>query len=192
MTVLVLGLALFLGVHSLRIFAGDWRNTQRARLGEGTWKGLYSLASLSGFVLLVWGFGMARAAPMVLWQPPVWTRHLAGLLVLVAFVLLAAAYVPGNRIKARLHHPMLLAVKVWAVAHLLANGTLADVVLFGSFLVWAILSFRAARGRDRAARITYPAGTGRGDAVTIVVGIAAWVVFAFWAHRWLIGVAPFG
>lgn len=192
MTVLVLGLVLFFGVHSLRIFADDWRGAQRARLGEGKWRGLYSLASLIGLVLIVWGYGMARMAPVVLWQPPVWTRHLAGLLILVAFVLLVAAYVPGNRIKARLHHPMVLAVKVWAVAHLLANGTLVDVVLFGSFLAWAVLSFRAARGRDRAAATTYPAGNWRGDAATFGIGIVAWIAFAFWAHRWLIGVAPFG
>ena len=192
MTILVLGLVLFLGMHSLRIFADDWRNAQRARLGERKWKGLYSLASLIGLVLIVWGFGMARAAPIVLWQPPVWTRHLAGLLVLAAFVLIVAADVPRNRIKAKLHHPMVLAVKVWAVAHLLANGTLADIVLFGSFLAWAVLSFRAARKRDRAAGTTYPAGTWRGDVLTLAIGIAAWIVFAFWAHRWLIGVSPFG
>ena len=192
MTVLILGLALFLGVHSLRIFADDWRNAQRARLGEGKWKGLYSLASVIGFVLIVWGFGLARAAPVVLWQPPVWTRHLAGLLMLVAFVLLVATYVPGNRIKAMLHHPMVLAGKVWAIAHLLANGTLADVVLFGSLLAWAALSFRAARRRNRAAGTTYPAGTWPRDVETLAIGIAVWIVFAFWAHRWLFGVSPFG
>ena len=140
---LVAGLLLFLGVHSTRVFADDWRNQTRARLGAGAFKGVYSLVSLAGLVLLVWGYSVARQQPVVLWSPPVAMRHVAALLTLFSFVLLAAANVPGNQIKARLHHPMVLGVKVWALAHLLANGTLADVLLFGSFLVWAIVLFAA-------------------------------------------------
>jgi uncharacterized membrane protein len=128
----------------------------------------------------------------VLWSPPVATRHIASLLTLVAFVMLFAANVPRNAIKAKLKHPMVLSVKVWAFAHLLSNGTLADLVLFGSFLVWAVLDFRAARGRDRAAGTVYPAGTVAGTAATVVVGVAAWALFAFWLHAAWIGVAPFG
>ena len=146
---LLAGLLLFLGVHSTRVFADDWRTQTRARLGAGAFKGVYSLLSLAGLVLLVWGYGVARQQPVVLWNPPVAMRHVAALLTLFSFVLLAAAYVPGNQIKARLHHPMVLGVKVWALAHLLANGTLADVLLFGSFLVWAIVLFAASRRRDR-------------------------------------------
>ena len=192
MTLLILGLVLFLGVHSVRIFADGWRTRTRARLGESAWKGGYSVLSLLGFVLIVWGYGQARLTPEVLWATPVWTRHLASLLTLAAFVLLAGAYVPGNGIKAKLHHPMVLGVKVWALAHLLANNTLADLLLFGSFLVWAVLDYRAARGRDRAAGTVYGAARVGPTLVTVVVGLVAWAVFAFWAHQQLFGVRPFG
>ncbi|NDP43449.1 MAG: NnrU family protein, partial [Aromatoleum sp.] len=150
MSVLILGLIVFLGAHSVRIIADDWRSAQVARLGAGGWKGVYALVSLAGFVLIVWGFGQARLDPVVLWHPPTWTRHVAGLLTLVAFVLVTAAYVPGNHLKAAVGHPMVAGVKVWAFAHLLANGTLADVVLFGSLLGWAVIDFISARRRDRA------------------------------------------
>ena len=190
MGMLILGLVLFLGVHSTRIVADGWRTTMLARLGEGRWKGLYALLSLIGFALLVWGYGLARQQPVLLWQPPAGMRHVAALLMLIAFVLLAATYVPRNAVKARLHHPMVLAVKVWALAHLLSNGNLADLLLFGSFLLWAALSFRAARARDRATGASYAAGTAAGTAMTLLAGIAAWAVFAFWAHALLIGVRP--
>lgn len=192
MTLLLLGLALFLGVHSTRIVAEGWRTTTIARVGEKPWKAIYSLLSIAGFVLLVIGYGAARQSPVVLFAPPVWTRHLAALLTIPAFVLLVAAYVPGNAIKRAIGHPMVAGVKVWALAHLLANGTLADVLLFGTFLAWAVLGFIAARRRDRAAGTTYPAGPGSRTAITVVVGLVAWAVFAFALHRPLIGVAPFG
>lgn len=192
MAVLILGLVLFLGVHSTRIVADGWRTATIARIGEKPWKGLYTLASIAGFALIVWGFGLARRNPVYLWEAPMGMRHLAGALLLIAFVLLVATYVPHNSIKARLHHPMVLAVKVWALAHLLANGNLADVVLFGSFLVWAVFSFRAARRRDRVAGTVYPAGTIAATAITVVVGLAFWALFAFWAHGLLFGVRPFG
>ena len=192
MAVLILGLILFLGVHSTRIVADGWRTQMMARLGEKPWKGVYALLSIAGFVLLVWGYGLARQSPVVLWTPPVGMRHVAALLMLPAFILLVATYVPRNAIKAKLHHPMLLSVKVWALAHLLANGTLAGVVLFGTFLVWAVVCFKAARGRDRAAKTVYPPGTATGTAMTMAVGLVAWAVFAFWAHGVLIGVRPLG
>lgn len=192
MTVLVLGLLIFLSVHSVRIFADPWRNAMLARLGENGWKVLYSLVSVAGFVLLIWGYGQARQAPVVLWTPPIFMRHLAALLTAIAFVLLAAAYVPRNNIKAKLHHPMLLGVKTWALAHLLANGTIADMLLFGGFLVWAIVCFSSSRRRDRANGTVYPAGTASGTALTVVIGLLAWAAFAFWLHGMLIGVQPFG
>jgi uncharacterized membrane protein len=193
MTLLVLGLILFLGTHSTRIFAEGWRAQRVAAMGEVPWKGVYSVVSLIGFLLIVYGYGEARTAPVVLWNPPVWTRHLAALLTIPAFVLLVAAYVPGNRIKARVGHPMVLGVKTWAFAHLIANGTLADVLLFGSFLAWAVLDFISARKRDRAAGLKYVASGGVAkDAIVIVVGLAAWAVFAFWLHAAWIGVRPFG
>jgi uncharacterized membrane protein len=192
MTILILGLVLFLGVHSVRIVAEPWRTRTLARVGEGAWKGVYAVLSLAGLVLLVWGYGEARQTPIVLWAVPTWTRHLAALLTLVSFILLAAAYVPGNAIKAKLRHPMVLGVKVWAFAHLLANNTVADLLLFGGFLLWAVLSFRAARGRDRAAGTPAPAGRAAPTVITVVVGTAAWVAFSLWLHVLLIGVRPFG
>lgn len=200
MTLLILGLILFLAPHSVRIVADDWRSAQVARIGLPAWKGLYSVVSIVGLALIVWGYGMARTAPIEVWNPPVFTRHLASLFTLAAFVLLVAAYVPRNRIKAAIGHPMVAGVKLWAFAHLLANGTVADLLLFGSFLVWAIFDFRAARRRDRAAA----AGATRGgasvgaspslaaDVVVVLVGIGAWALFAFQLHGWLFGVRPFG
>lgn len=192
MLFLVIGLVLFLGVHSVRIVSDGWRSQMLARLGEGPWKGVYSLVSAMGLALIVWGYGLARQQPVVLWVPPVGMRHAAALLTLVAFVLLVATYVPRNGIRARLHHPMVLGVKVWALAHLLSNGNLADVLLFGGFLLWAVASFRAARQRDRAQGTVYAPGTAAATGITVVVGVAAWAAFAFWAHAWLIGVAPLG
>jgi uncharacterized membrane protein len=192
MTALVLGLLIFLGVHSVRIVAEPWRTRMLASRGEAAWKGFYSVLSVLGFALIIWGYGAARQDPVALWTPMLWARHLASLLTLLAFVLLAAAYVPGNGIKSRLHHPMVLGVKVWALAHLLANHTLADLLLFGGFLVWAVASFRAARQRDRLNGTVYPPGTAARTAIAVVLGLLAWAVFAFWAHGAWIGVRPFG
>lgn len=192
MTVLILGLILFLGPHSVRIVAEPWRTQMLQRLGEKPWKGLYSLVSLIGFALIIWGYGLARYDLVVLWQPPVAMRHIASLLTLASFILLTAAYVPGNSIKARLRHPMILGVKLWAFAHLLANGMLADLVLFGAFLLWAVLDYRAARERDREQSISYGQGKLMPSIVAVVIGTLLWAAFAFWLHRWWIGVAPFG
>ena len=191
MTILIIGLAIFLGIHSVRIVAEPWRQAQIARMGANSWKVGFSVLSAVGVGLIIWGYGLTRATPLVLWTPPVGMRHLAGLLTLIAFVFLAAAYVPSNHLKARFYHPMVLGVKTWAVAHLLANGTLADMLLFGGFLIWAVFSFIAARRRDRDAGITYAAGTASGTLMTVAIGIVAWAVFAFWLHAVLIGVRPF-
>ena len=192
LTYLIVGLVLFLGVHSVRVFANDWRTRTLVRMGEKPFKGIYALVSIAGFALLVWGYGQARQQGVMLWMPPTAMRHVAALLTLVAFVLLAAAYVPGNQIKAKLHHPMVLGTKVWAFAHLLANGSLADTVLFGSFLVWSVLLFAASRKRDRREQTVYAAGTVGATAITVAAGVVAWAVFAFWLHRVLLGVSPFG
>ena len=192
MPVLILGLVLFLGVHSLRVFADDWRSRQLARLGEMRWKGLYALVSLVGFVLICWGFGLARQQPVLLYVPLLALRHLNALFTLVAFVLVTAAYVPRNHLKAAFGHPMLLGVKVWAFGHLLATGMLHDVLLFGAFLLWAIVLFVVSRRRDRRAGTVYPAGTLRGSVLTVVIGVAAWALFARWLHLWLIGMSPMG
>lgn len=193
MTMLVAGLFIFLGAHSARIFAEDWRQRHIARSGEAVWKIVYSLISLAGFVLIVWGYGSARADPsgLILWNPPQWTRHVASLLTLPAFILVAAAYVPGTRIKAAIGHPMIVGVKLWALAHLIANGRLADLILFGAFLLWAVFDFRAARGRDRSTGIRRVAVGVSRDLIATAIGLALWAAFAFHLHAWLIGVRPF-
>jgi uncharacterized membrane protein len=192
MTLMILGLVLFLGTHSVRIFADDWRTKRIGAMGEGPWKAIYSVLAIAGFVLIAWGYGEARTAATVLYTPPVWTRHLAALLTLPAFILLAASKVSGSRIKAAVGHPMVAGVKIWAFAHLISNGTLADVVLFGSFVVWAVLDYAAAKRRDRAGRVTYTVGPLSRDAIAVVIGTIAWLVFALWLHGPLIGVRPFG
>jgi len=192
MTLLILGLAAFLGIHSTRIFAEGFRSAQVAKLGLNGWKAVHSIVSIAGFVLIVYGYAAARITPEAVWVPPLWTKHVAVLLTVPAFILLAAAYVPGTRIKRAVGHPMVVAVKVWAFAHLLANGALADVVLFGSFLAWAILDYASACRRDRAAGIEYVTGPITRDLTAVVFGLAAWTAFAFWLHLWLIGVRPFG
>ena len=188
---LSIGLVLFLGVHSLRLFADDWRTRTVSRIGEGAWKGLYAVVALAGFALIVWGYGLARQQPLVLWTPPAAMRHVAALLTLPAFVLLVAAYVPRNYFKARLHHPMLLATKLWALAHLLANGTLADVLLFGGFLVWAVADFASSRRRDRRLGTVFAAGTTGPTLVALAAGVGLWLLFALWLHERWIGVRPF-
>ena len=187
---LILGLMLFLGVHSVRIVAEHWRESRIASIGIDKWKGIHSLLAIAGFVLLIWGYGQARAdAPTLLWMPPAGLRHVAALLTLPAFILVVAAYVPRNHFKAWLGHPMVSGVMLWAVAHLLVNGWLHGVVLFGSFLVWAVLDYRAARRREPP---THSGATWMGTSLALLIGTAAWASFAFYLHvRW-IGVAPFG
>ena len=189
---LILGLVLFIGVHSLRIFAGSWRDAQVARMGEMPWKGVFALFSIAGLAMIAWGYGLARADPVVLWVPPPWTRHLAALLTVPAFILLVAAYLPGSHIKAKIGHPMVAGVKIWALAHLLANGNLADVALFGAFLIWAVADFASSRRRDRLAGRSYAAQGWSRDAAVAAIGLLAWGLFALWGHVWLIGVKPFG
>lgn len=190
MTLLVLGLVIFLGIHSVSIVAPAWRDAQFAQRGEAAWKGLYAAGSLLGFVLLVYGYGVARQTPVLLYTPPTALRHVALLLMLPAFVLLAASSLPG-RIKTAAKHPMLLGTKIWATAHLLANGNLADVVLFGSFLAWAVADRISLKRRP--ARPTRSAPPGRwNDLIALVAGLGLYLVFLLWAHTWLIGVSPLG
>jgi uncharacterized membrane protein len=190
MPILILGLVIFLGAHSVRLFADGWRTRMIARLGMNGWKALYALASIVGFVLIVWGFGLARQQPVLLYAPPLWLKYVNALLTLVAFVLVVATYVPHNHVKAAIGHPMLAGVKVWAFGHLLATGFLHDVVLFGAFLLWAGVNFVVSRRRDRLAGTHYAAGTLVGDALALAIGIVAWAVFAFWLHARWIGVNP--
>lgn len=189
MTLLVLGLVLFLGTHSFSMARGA-RAALIGRTGLGAFKGLYSLLSLAGIVLIAIGYGQYRESSYVpVWDPPVWTRHLALLLVLVAFVCFAAAYLPGH-IKHRLKHPMLAGVKIWAFAHLLANGDLGSILLFGSFLAWAVAARISVKRRDVAAQhggTAAPAGW-RNDMLAVAIGGIAYVAFVLWLHPRVIGV----
>jgi uncharacterized membrane protein len=191
MSLLIIGLIIFLGSHSSRIFAEPWRNHMIDRLGEVKWKGLYTIVSLIGLVLLVIGYGQARQAPIVLWQPATYLIHISILLNLVAFIFLAASSPSNNAIRLKLKHPMILGVKVWALAHLLANGTLVDLILFGSFLLWAVLDFRSAR--KRPIHMPEKAVISTKATITVVVtGIVVWAAFIFGLHQYLIGVSPLG
>ena len=191
MIVLLLGLVVFLGVHSVAIAAPGWRSAQVARIGERPWKGLYSIAAGIGLALVIVGYGMARREPVVLYTPPVALRHLALLVMLPVFPLLFATYLPG-RISRIARHPMLLATKLWATAHLLANGTLADVLLFGGFLAWAVADRVSVKRRPPDA-VRAPPGAPPGpmnDAIALVGGLAVFALTVFWLHRVAFGVSP--
>lgn len=189
---LIVGLVLFLGIHALQSLAPQMRQNAIARVGALGFKAVYALIAVVGLYLLVQGYGQARLDPVVLWTPPRGMQHATILLMWVAMVLLVATYVPGNQIKAKLRHPMTLSVKVWSLGHLLSNGNLADVVLFGSFLVWSVLVFRAARQRDRLSMHSAPEGKLLGTLVAVVVGTGVWAAFLMGGlHLWLVGVMPF-
>ncbi len=189
---LILGLLVFLGVHSIRIFADDLRTRRIAKLGLPAWKAIFALLSVAGLVLMAYGFGIARTTPVVLWLGAKWARDAAGLFTLVAFMLIVSAYVPNSRIRGLVGHPMVIGVKIWALGHLLANGNLNDLMLFGSILAWAVMDYRSLRQRDRAAGTTRDPGSWANDIITIPVAVVGWYVFALYIHRVLIGVAPFG
>ncbi|MCB1916941.1 MAG: NnrU family protein [Rhodocyclaceae bacterium] len=191
MGLMLLGMSIFFGAHSVRIFAAPWRERQLAKLGPIAWKGAYSLVSLLGLLLMVWGYGETRGEAE-LWSPPQAMRHIAILLTLPAFVLVVAAYLPRNHLRTALGHPMLAGVKLWALAHLLANGRAGDIVLFGAFLLWSVVAFAAARRRDRTAGRPKAEGSFKGDALALTVGLVAWAAFAMVGHMRLIGVAPLG
>lgn len=187
---LTAGLLIFLGVHSSRIFFADLKRKMAAGFGPLAWKGLYATVSAIGLVLIVIGYGEARMSPVWLWYPPMWMNHVTMLLMLFSFIFLAATYIPGNRLKAKVGHPMLIAVKLWAFAHLLSNPTTADLLLFGLFLVWAVSLFRLSRREDREAGTTSPSAGIVRDLAVLVVGVGAYGAFAMYLHKVLIGVSP--
>jgi uncharacterized membrane protein len=190
MSILIIGIAIFLGMHSISIVSPELRARAVASMGPNRWRGVYSLVSAAGFILILYGYHLARQAPVVLYMPPAWMRHLTLLLMLPVFPLIFAAYLPG-RIKTALKHPMLASVKFWAFAHLLSNGMLADVILFGAFLVWAIcdrISFK-----HRPPQVIRTAAPGRfNDAIAVIAGLGLYVFFILWAHVRLFGVSPLG
>lgn len=188
MNTLLVGLLLILGMHSVRIIAEPVRTSAIARIGLQPWRGLYALVALVGLWLVVSGYGDARFTSPELYHPPAWARSVALILMLLSSVLLAATYVPGTHIRQWVSHPMLLGTRVWAFAHLLANGRLADVVLFGSVLAWSIFAYHAARARDTASGTRYPAAGWQRDAIAVAVGVALWAAILTHLHRYLAGV----
>jgi uncharacterized membrane protein len=186
MSLLIIGLLLFFAAHSISIVNVSWRDRVAARIGIMTWQGLYSLVAMAGLLLIIWGYGLARQDPVVLYLPPVWLRQGATLLQIFVFPLLLATYLPG-RIQTAAKHPMLAATKLWALAHLLANGTLADVLLFGSFLAWAVAD-RISLKRRTPPQVPALPSSRINDVLVIVLGLALYVAFVFWGHGWLIGV----
>ena len=188
MTLLLIGLALFIGMHSLSIVALPLRDRYAAKSEIG-WKAFFGIVSLVGIVLVVKGYADLRQTPTYLYVLPAWTRHIAALLMLPAFILFLAPYFPG-RIKSMFKEPQLLAVKAWAVSHLLVNGTLADVLLFGSFLVWAVVDMISMKNRVSRPLLGAPESAAN-DPVLILVGLGLYAVFFFWLHEILIGVKPF-
>lgn len=188
MLVLVLGLLLMLGVHSVSIAAPEWRRAAVVRLGEGPYRGLYSLVSLVGLVLIIWGFDRASDAPVFLYTPPVWGRHLAMVLMIPALMLVFASVFPAKGIKGLVAHPLLTATGLWALSHLLANGDLAGVVLFGAFLGWAIVDRIAQSRGPQPGEASH--GLGKWDLAAVLAGIALYVVLIAGLHYWLFGVSP--
>lgn len=185
MLFLAIGIVLFFGVHSVAMICPEWRQQMIDRLGQKPWKAGYSLIAILGFVLLVVGYGQARLDPTLLYSPPTWTRHITFLLMLPVFPLLLASSLPG-RIHSATKHPTLVGTKLWAFAHLLSNGTLADVLLFGTFLAWAIadrISMKHRPGKTSPALMHSPWN----DAIAVVGGLAIYAFFLFGGHAWLIG-----
>jgi uncharacterized membrane protein len=188
MTILILGILVLIGIHFVPAFP-DLRDSLMARLGRNGYRALFSVVSLLGIALVVWGF--AKAPVVQIWAPPVWTRHLALLLMLPVFPLLLAAYLPG-KIKAKVRHPMLAAIKFWALAHLIANGDLASIILFGSFLAYAVVDRILVKRRGGAELVlaVSEAEARRNDLISFGAGLALYVAFLFWLHPLLIGVSP--
>ena len=190
MTILLLGLLIFFGAHSVRIGLPGWRDRQIARYGNRSWRGAYSILSLLGLILIILGFGKVRWATPLLWAPPDWAPYATAILLLLAFILNAASGVPANRIRGVVRHPMLAGVALWGLGHLLANGRLADLLLFGSFLLWAAIDFVSCRNRDRLVGAGPAVGTLRADLTCVLAGLLLWAVFLLFLHRWLFGVSP--
>lgn len=188
MSILLAGLVIFFAVHSVSIFNEPWRDRMVAKLGEWRWKGLYSLLAIIGLVLIVWGYSLARVDPVILYSPPTWLRHVSMLLLAPVFPLLLASYLPG-RIQATTRHPMLVAIKLWALAHLLGNGTLADVILFGSFLLWAVIDRISMKHRTPRLIPGVPPSKVN-DSLAVLLGLVFYAAFVLWLHAWLIGVSP--
>lgn len=185
MWILILGLVIFLGNHSIQMYAPGWRDEMVVKIGKLNWRGLYSVFSLGGLGLIIWGFGEARPDAPDLYYAPTWMPHLVMMLMLISFVFMVAGSLPTGYIKARLKHPMITGIIIWAFAHLMMNGDLASVLLFGSILVWAILNRINVDRRSSEALVVksiFP------DIIALVVGLGLWMLMVHVLHGMLIGV----
>jgi uncharacterized membrane protein len=191
MTGLISGLVLFLGIHLAKVVVPQWRSNFIATRGNTPWQLVYTAASLVGFGLIIWFYSEAVAYGPYLYEPPVWLKHVNALLMLFASISIAVYLFPAGRLEARLKHPMLLAVKIWAVGHLLANGSLAAILLFGSFLGWAVIVRISLKKREQRGEAKLPvAGDVKWDVFAILVGLALYALFMGGLHVWLFGVSP--
>jgi uncharacterized membrane protein len=190
MAILLLGLVIFLGLHSTRIVSESGRERAIARIGEGPWKGVYSALSVIGFVLIVWGFARARYDAPQLWTPPAGARHITMLLMLISLILLASFGFKRSHIAVITHHPMLWSVFLWSVGHLFANGSAADLLLFGTFLVWSVADLASSYARDRRNGVVYPEPQLSATAGAVVVGLVIYALLIWGLHLWLFGVSP--
>lgn len=191
MLILVLGLVIFFCLHSVRLVAPQWREKIMTAHGAMRWKIRFGMITLLATAFIVMGYMQVRLEPVWLWFPPVWTRHLAGLLILVALFFVGSALVPNTTMKKKVGYPMLIAVKIWAFAHLISNGTLADVIIFGSFLVWSIVSFAVYRRRDRKAGVVRDQESGvQFDLAAFTFAMVSWFAIVFYLHQAIIGVSP--
>jgi uncharacterized membrane protein len=191
MALLVLGIVIFLGMHLVRVVAPGLRASVIERNGKNTWMGIYTVISLIGLGLVIYGFGEARATTGMLYNPPVFLKHISLLLMLIAFICLAAGFLPAGRIAVAVKHPQILSIKIWALAHLLANGETSSVLLFASFLAWAVVMRISLKRRQRAGELVLPVfRSTRYDLFAVLIGVAAYLLFVWKLHEWLIGVAP--
>jgi len=185
-----LGWSVFLGSH-LFVTKRDTRAAAIARLGAGGYRIAFSVVSLIGLALIVYGFAQYRAQGWIdIWYPPAFTRHIAVLLMLFASIFLVATYIPSH-IKTKLKHPMLAGIKTWALAHLIANGDLGSILMFGSFLAWGVIARIAAKKRGDSGPVTAPSGF-RNDVTVVVFGLALYVALGLYFHPYVIGVPAFG
>ncbi|WP_431320005.1 NnrU family protein [Rhizobium sp. YTU87027] len=191
MALLVVGIIIFLGLHLIRVIAPGFRQSMIDSLGENGWKGVYSVVSILSLILLIYGFGQARQVTGILYTPPVWMAHITLTLMLLALICLVASLLPMGHIAVKTKHPMVLSVKIWAFAHLLANGETSSVLLFGAFLAWGVILRIALKRRERAGRLTLrPFVSGKYDLYAVIIGVVAWALITFKLHELLIGVAP--
>ncbi len=190
MALLILGIVLFLGIHLIRVVAPGLRTSLIASLGDAGWKAAYSVASIVALIVLIYGFGQARDMTAI-WSPPFWMSHITILLMLFAMICLAASLLPAGHIATKTKHPMVLSVKIWALAHLLSNGDGAAMLLFAAFLAWGVILRISLKRRERAGEISRrPFVSAKYDLYAVILGVVAWVLIIWKLHAWIIGVSP--